>query len=81
MAANGVDLSWGSAANVQADTQMLADEDLTNLYAQGLQEVRGRDIAASNQRANATASRRAASASITASDFDAAGSILGAASQ
>lgn len=81
MAANGVDVGWGSAAQAQEDTRMLLSEDIANLYDRGLQEVRGRDIAASNQRANAIASRRAAKASMTAAYFDAATTILGGAEQ
>jgi len=81
MAANGVDLSFGSAADVLADTDMLGREDLGRLYRQGDQNVRGLDIQASNYRSEAAASRQAATGSLIGGVFDVGSTALGGATQ
>lgn len=79
MAANGVDLGFGSAADMARDTAMFAAEDAGQLYRQGYNEQRGYDIKASNDRAEAQGARQAASGAITKGIFDVAGTILGGA--
>jgi len=80
-AANGVSLDFGSAAEVQDDTEMLAREDAQRIYDQGAEKVRGFDINASNYRASARASRSAAKGAIVKGAFDMASTALGGAAQ
>lgn len=81
MAANGVSLDFGSALDVQRDTDMLAREDAQRIYEQGEQAVRGFDISASNNRAQARAARSAAKGAIVKGVFDMASTALSTASQ
>lgn len=80
-AANGVSLDFGSAADVQDDTEMLAREDASRIYQQGAEKVRGFDINAANYRSSAKASRSAAKGALIKGAFDMAGTALGAATQ
>ena len=79
-AANGVDLSWGSAAQARGNTAELAAEDYASLYSQGAEEMRGFAISAANQRSGAAGARMNAGAAVTKSYFDAAGTVLSGAS-
>lgn len=80
-AANGVDVNFGSARQVQTDTEMLGREDVDRIYRAGYQKVRGFDINAANSRAQAAASRADAKGAIVGSIFDATSSLLGGAQQ
>lgn len=80
-AANGVGLDFGSAVDVQSDTDMLGREDTQRIYDQGAEKVRGFDISAANYRSSAKASRFAATGAIVKGAFDMAGTALGGASQ
>lgn len=77
MAANGIDLSSGSAVQAQQDTAMLGAEDVDQLYRQGAQDVRSYDIRAANDRAEAQGARQAASGAIVGGIFDVASTVLG----
>lgn len=81
MAAGGLDVGFGNAADLTADTQMLAREDARRIYDQGAENVRGFDIEGSNYRAQAKASRQAATGALIGGAFDMAGTALGGASQ
>lgn len=81
MAAGGLDLGFGNAADLTADTDMLAREDARRIYDQGAENVRGFDIEGSNYRAQAKASRQAATGALIGGAFDMAGTALGGASQ
>lgn len=81
MASNGIDLSFGSAAQVAADTRMYRNEDADALYRNQNDELHGYGVDAANSRAQAVASRQKASGAIIAGAFGAAYSILGGASQ
>lgn len=81
MAANGIDINFGSAADVQGDTDMLAREDAQRIYTQGERAVRGRDFEASNFGGEAKAQRSAATGALISGAFDMAGTALGTASQ
>jgi hypothetical protein len=81
MAANGIDLGYGSAARLQEDTQMLANEDATNLYHNIEQRTKGHYINASNYVEQAKAAKSAGKAAFTSSLFSAAGSLMGGFSQ
>jgi hypothetical protein len=80
-AAAGVGLDFGTAANVLADTDMLAREDIARIYKRGEQRVRGFDIEASNFSAQANASRSAAKGALVKGVFDVGATALGGAQQ
>ena len=80
-AANGVSLDFGSAADVAADTDLLAREDAKRIYDQGAEAARGFDISAANYRSSAKASRFAAKGAIVKGAFDMASTALGGAQQ
>lgn len=81
MAANGIDVGFGTAARVQDDTQMLAQDDATNLYRNIENRTKGYLIEASNHASEAKAAKMRGKAAMTQGIFGAATSILGAASQ
>lgn len=80
-AAAGVGVDFGTAGDVQADTQALGSEDIKRIYDQGAQKVRGYDINASNDLGDASASRQAGTGALVSGSFSAAGSLLGGAQQ
>lgn len=81
LAANGVDINYGSALDVQKDSKMIASEDVGNIYAQGAQKTQGYLIDAYNYRQKAAAAKSAASSAGLATAFGMAGSALGGATQ
>ena len=81
MAAGGLDVNFGNAGDLTADTEMLAREDASRIYQQGAENVRGFDIEGSNYRSQAKASRQAASGALIGGAFEMAGTALGGASQ
>lgn len=81
MAANGVDLSYGSAAGVQQDTAMMRAEDRGALDRNIYNEMRGLDINAANYRSQAQASRMKGKNAMIGSFISAGGSLLSGASQ
>lgn len=80
-AAGGVSLDFGTPADMADDTNMLAREDLNRLYKQGAQNVRGRDIGASNFMGEASAKRSAGNAALVKGAFDMGSTVLGGAKQ
>ncbi|MGY4397304.1 hypothetical protein ACVWZA_002498 [Sphingomonas sp. UYAg733] len=80
MAANGVDLNFGSAVDVQKDTAMLGAEDLAQIYKGGYQRTRGFEISAFNYRSEAAANRAKASGALIDAGFKAVSTALGSAS-
>ncbi|RPI33304.1 MAG: hypothetical protein EHM67_15500 [Hyphomicrobiaceae bacterium] len=77
MGANGIDLGFGSALRQQEDTQMLANEDATNLH-KGIEErTKGRIINASNFTQEARAAKQRGKSALIGSVFDAGSSLLG----
>lgn len=81
MAANGVDLNFGSALDIQKDTKMIGAEDLAQIYKQGNEGARGFDVQGFNYRSQASASRAAASGALINGAFGAASTVLSGASQ
>jgi hypothetical protein len=81
MAANGVDLGFGSALQVQRDTAAMGAEDVKSIYDQTAQEVRGFDINASNYKAKAIAARQQAKGAMIKGAFDVGSTILSGATQ
>lgn len=80
MAANGIDVGYGTAANIQEDTQNLANEDAQNLYKNQQQQQRGRLINAQNYTAEAKAARQRGKAAMIGSFFEAGSSLMSGAS-
>lgn len=80
-AAGGVSVDMGTAQWVQDDTEMLGREDANRIYQQGYQNVRGRDIQASNYAGEANAQRKAGTMALIKGGFDAGSSLLSAANQ
>lgn len=81
MAANGVDIDFGSALDLQRDTAMIGAEDVTQIYKAGNERTKGYDISAWNYGNQASASRAKASGAIVSGLFGAASTALGGASQ
>lgn len=79
MAANGIDLGFGSAADLLADTAMYAREDLTTVRENTRREVMGFDINAANYGAQARAARSRATGALVAGGLQAASTIAGGA--
>ena len=81
MAAGGLDLGFGNAADMMADTNMLAREDAGRIYRQGAENVRGFDIEGANYRAEGAAAKQKGNSAFVGSMFSAAGTALGGAQQ
>jgi hypothetical protein len=81
MAANGVDLNFGSAVDVQKDTAMIGAEDIAQIYKGGNERTRGFDINAFNYKSQAAANRAQASGALMKGIFDGVSTALGGASQ
>jgi hypothetical protein len=77
MAANGIDVGYGTAARIQDDTQTLANEDADTLYRNQNERTRGFIIDAANYKASGKAAHRQGVSALVGSVFDAGGSLLG----
>lgn len=80
-AAGGVALDFGTAGDALADTDMLGREDVSRIYQQGNQNLRGRDIQTSNYLGEANAQRQAGTGALIKGAFDMGSTILGGAQQ
>jgi len=81
MAANGVDLNFGSAVDVQRDTAMIGAEDLTQLYKAGNEQIKGFEINAFNYRSQAAGDRARGRGALMDGIFKGLGTALSGASQ
>lgn len=81
MAANGVDLGFGSSLDVQKDTAQLGSEDMFQLYKAGNERTKGYEVNAFNYRSQAVAKRAQAKGAIINGIFSSVGTALSAASQ
>ncbi|WP_428333241.1 hypothetical protein [Novosphingobium sp.] len=63
-AANGDAIGYGTAANALKDTQILGQENLARIYAQGNQNLMGSDIAVSNDLGQAAAAKNRSTAAL-----------------
>ena len=81
MAANGIDVGYGTAERVQQDTADLAAEDASQLYKNIEQRTRGHHINASNFTMEAKAARMRGKSALTSSIVGATGTVLGGLSQ
>lgn len=79
--ANGVAIDFGTAGDVQADTQAMGSEDVSRIYQRGNQAMRGHDIGASNYQAEANAARSAGKAALVKGVLDMGSTVLGGAQQ
>lgn len=76
MAANGVDLTFGSPLDVLTDTAVLGELDALTIRSNAYRESYDHRVDAVNQRAGATMSRMAASSASTGGYLAAAGTVL-----
>lgn len=81
MAANGVDLSFGSPLDLLVDTAVMGELDALTIRSNTYRESYDYQVEAVNQRSGATMSRRSADNAQTAGYMNAAGTILGGASK
>lgn len=80
-AAAGIDVNFGSAANMESDIAMIGYEDAATIAENTNKEVMGYDINAINQRAQGQADRMKGKAAQTGAFIGAAGTLLSSASQ
>lgn len=81
LAANGVDLSFGSAADFLADTARIGQQDSATIRENSVREARGMEINAANFGAEASAARTRRTGQAIAGVFDMASTALGGAQQ
>lgn len=81
MAANGIDVDYGTAARIQDDTQLLANEDAQELYENIHQRTRGHIITSENYKMQAKAAKAAGKAAFASSLLSGAGTLLSSVSQ
>ncbi len=78
MAAAGGDATgYGTAANALNDTQILGNQDLARIYAQGNQSLMGSDIAVANDLGQAAAARSRGSAALVGGLFNLGSGLFG----
>lgn len=80
-ASAGLDVSFGSAANLEEDIALIGYEDSAAISENTIKEVHGYDVNAANYRSDAKAARMNAKSAKTASYIGAAGTILSGATQ
>jgi hypothetical protein len=81
MAANGLDLNFGSPADIQKDTAMIGAEDVGQIYKSGYELTRSHEINAFNFRSQAAGDKAKARGALINAGFEAVGTALGGASQ
>lgn len=81
LAANGVDINFGTAVDLQRDSRMFAAEDVGQIYKAGSERAKGFDNEAWNYRAEARAQKAKGKGALIEGLFGAAGTALGGASQ
>lgn len=79
--AGGVAIDFGTSADSIADTNLLGREDVSRIYQQGNQNLRGSDIQTSNFIGEANAQRQAGKGALIKGAFDMGSTILGGAQQ
>jgi hypothetical protein len=79
--AAGLDVSFGSAADMETDIALIGYEDSAAISENTSKEVMGYDINAANYRADGAAARMRGKAAKTAGYIGAAGTLLSSASQ
>lgn len=76
MAANGIDVGYGTAERIQEDTQALANEDASTLYENIHYRTRGYIIEAANYKAESKAAKQRGRAAFVGSLFSAGSSVM-----
>ncbi|MER9452050.1 hypothetical protein [Mesorhizobium sp. M0254] len=79
MAANGVDLTFGSPLDTLVDTAVMGELDALTIRTNANREAYDYKVDAVNKRAGATMSRMSAKAATTGGYLDALGTVLGGA--
>ncbi|RWF70087.1 MAG: hypothetical protein E5X15_08795 [Mesorhizobium sp.] len=79
MAANGVDLTFGSPLDTLVDTAVMGELDALTIRTNSAREAYDYRVDAVNKRSSATMSRMAASSASTGGYLDALGTVLGGA--
>ena len=77
MAANGVDVTFGSPLDTLVDTAVAGELDALTIRSNSYREAYGYNVDAANKRAGAQMSRMAANSAETGGWLNAAGTILG----
>lgn len=80
-AGSGLDVNFGSPADLQRDTLQIGMEDSSTINENANKEIKGYDINAANYRAEGAAAMMRGKAARTGSYFQAAGSLLAGATQ
>lgn len=80
-AANGIEVDFGTSADVQGDTETIGREEVATTYRNTEREMQGFDINASNYQAKAAGARQARTAAAWEGAFDFGSTILGGARQ
>ncbi len=81
LAANGLEVDFGSAGDIQDDAKMIGWEDASTIRQNAIREAKGYEISAANNVDKAASSRAGAKAAVIGSVFDAGSTILSGASQ
>ena len=81
MAANGIDVDFGSAAIIQDDAKRIGWMDAQTVRENARREVKGYEISAFNNDAGAATDRANAKSAMWSTVFDAGGTMLGGAQQ
>ena len=76
MAANGVDIGFGSALNTLVDSAMIGEIDALTIRSNAAREAYAYDVDATNRRADAKLSRAQGRAAVTGSLLEAGGTLL-----
>lgn len=79
LAANGIDVSFGSASDLMADTAMFAQEEQQNVRENTKREIMGYDINAANFGASAKAAKRAGKMALISGGLEIGATIAGGA--
>lgn len=80
-AASGLDLGFGSTANLFEDTAMIGNEDVATIGENTRREMQGHDINAANYTMQGRAAKSRGDAAFVSSVFSATGTLLSGASQ
>jgi hypothetical protein len=81
LAANGIDITFGSAAVVRGEAARAGMEDTITIYKNAAREAQGYEINAANFRADAAAKKTQAKSAIISGIFNMGSTVLGGATQ
>jgi hypothetical protein len=81
LAANGIDIGFGSAADVRADTARFGREDTLNIYKNAGREARGFEINSANYLSESKAAKARAKSALISGAFNIGSTVLGGATQ